>query len=109
VSPRECTEPGCRTRLSKYNDTDRCGQHARRPQRTTPSSRPRAPRRPPSRPPALEPQWPPAKEQAPCCTEKVDDLGRYPIGFCGPDCLRRKPVWRRWFENNQGAVHATNR
>ena len=31
----------------------------------------------------------PRKEDTPCCAEKVDALGRLPIGFCGPDCFRR--------------------
>ena len=29
------------------------------------------------------------KELAPCCTMQRDDLGRLPIGFCGPLCIRR--------------------
>lgn len=29
------------------------------------------------------------KEQAACCMSKVDDLGRPPIGHCGPGCERR--------------------
>jgi hypothetical protein len=56
----------------------------------------------------LAPEWPPSKEQAPCCTEQRDDHGRYPIGFCGPHCLRRRVNWRRWLEITNGAVHATN-
>ena len=31
----------------------------------------------------------PTKDEAECCNEKRDDLGRLPIGYCGPDCLRR--------------------
>lgn len=39
-------------------------------------------------------QWdevivPPRKEDAPCCVAKRDVLGRLPIGYCGPDCVRR--------------------
>jgi hypothetical protein len=29
------------------------------------------------------------KEEAECCTSKRDSLGRLPIGYCGPDCIRR--------------------
>lgn len=29
------------------------------------------------------------KEDAPCCVAQKDSLGRLPIGFCGPDCIRR--------------------
>lgn len=29
------------------------------------------------------------KEQAACCSSKRDALGRLPIGYCGPDCIRR--------------------
>lgn len=29
------------------------------------------------------------KEEALCCMSQVDDLGRPPIGHCGPDCLRK--------------------
>lgn len=29
------------------------------------------------------------KEEAPCCTAQRDDLGRLPIGYCGPWCIRR--------------------
>lgn len=32
----------------------------------------------------------PSKEDAECCASKRDDLGRLPIGFCGPDCERRR-------------------
>lgn len=31
----------------------------------------------------------PSKEDTPCCAARFDALGRPPIGFCGPDCLRR--------------------
>lgn len=30
------------------------------------------------------------KEQAACCNAKRDHLGRLPIGYCGPDCERRR-------------------
>lgn len=29
------------------------------------------------------------KDDAPCCNAKRDALGRLPIGYCGPDCVRR--------------------
>ena len=29
------------------------------------------------------------KEEAACCMSQLDDLGRPPIGHCGPDCERR--------------------
>lgn len=29
------------------------------------------------------------KEDAACCISRRDDQGRLPIGFCGPDCIRR--------------------
>lgn len=33
--------------------------------------------------------FPPRKHEAACCVSKMDDLGRLPIGYCGPDCERR--------------------
>lgn len=30
------------------------------------------------------------KEDRICCRAHRDDLGRYPIGFCGDDCLGRQ-------------------
>lgn len=33
----------------------------------------------------------PRKENAPCCVARRDELGRLPIGFCSPDCVRRPP------------------
>lgn len=29
------------------------------------------------------------KEDAACCVALMDDHGRLPIGYCGPDCERR--------------------
>jgi hypothetical protein len=29
------------------------------------------------------------KDEAPCCRAALDEQGRPPIGFCGPDCVRR--------------------
>lgn len=40
----------------------------------------------------FRPELPPRKEHAPCCTALRDQLGRLPIGFCGPRCQRR-PDW----------------
>lgn len=37
---------------------------------------------------------PPRKEDAPCCQARLDELGRPPLGFCSPDCIRRPAVWR---------------
>lgn len=37
---------------------------------------------------------PPRKEDAPCCTSRRDKLGRLPIGFCSPSCIRRPAVWQ---------------
>lgn len=39
------------------------------------------------------PKAPPRKEQAPCCQQRRDHLGRLPVGFCSPDCIRRPDVW----------------
>lgn len=36
------------------------------------------------------PDLPPLKDEAPCCNSKRDSIGRLPIGFCGPDCVRRR-------------------
>lgn len=44
------------------------------------------------RPRVVEPVETPehiTKELAPCCLMKRDALGRLPIGFCGPLCIRR--------------------
>lgn len=41
------------------------------------------------------PEPPPRKNNAECCRAKIDSDGRLPIGFCGPNCLRRPEVWRR--------------
>lgn len=30
------------------------------------------------------------KGEAACCMALVDDLGRPPIGYCGPDCERKR-------------------
>lgn len=30
-----------------------------------------------------------SKYDAPCCAAKVDDIGRYPVGYCSPGCERR--------------------
>lgn len=35
------------------------------------------------------PDLPPRKEDAACCVARRDDVGRLPIGFCSPDCVRR--------------------
>lgn len=39
------------------------------------------------------PSWPPGyripKEAAECCMSRKDDLGRPPIGYCSPECVRR--------------------
>lgn len=35
------------------------------------------------------PDLPSRKEDAPCCVARRDDLGRLPIGFCSPSCVRR--------------------
>lgn len=35
-----------------------------------------------------------SKDDAPCCQARRDDLGRPPIGYCSPDCVRR-PVAHR--------------
>lgn len=32
---------------------------------------------------------PPRKENRKCCVAKRDDLGRLPIGWCGPKCEGR--------------------
>jgi hypothetical protein len=32
---------------------------------------------------------PPRKEDCNCACGIKDELGRYPIGWCGPDCERR--------------------
>lgn len=34
-------------------------------------------------------RWQVRKEAAPCCVAQRDEHGRLPIGFCGPDCIRR--------------------
>lgn len=52
------------------------------------SGRPRAPRAH-----RVAAKVPPRKEQAACCVAERDKLGRLPIGYCGPDCLRRPDVW----------------
>lgn len=39
------------------------------------------------RPPLPEP--PPRKENAPCCLARRDHLGRFPVGFCSAECIRR--------------------
>ncbi len=31
----------------------------------------------------------PSKYEASCCIARRDDLGRFPVGWCSPDCLRR--------------------
>lgn len=31
----------------------------------------------------------PSKDEAPCCNERRDSICRLPIGYCGPDCVRR--------------------
>lgn len=36
----------------------------------------------------LEP-LPPKVREASCCGQYKDALGRYPIGYCSPDCERR--------------------
>ena len=43
---------------------------------------------PPPAEPAVELR-PPARE-AVCCTAAKDTTGRLPIGWCGPDCIRRR-------------------
>ena len=40
-------------------------------------------------------QQPTPKEEAPCCMALVDDLGRPPIGWCGPNCERRTEHLKR--------------
>lgn len=32
----------------------------------------------------------PRKEDAECCLARRDDLGRLPIGYCSPECVRRR-------------------
>lgn len=44
---------------------------------------------------ALIPECPPRKEVAACCQERRDALGRLPVGFCSPGCLRRPEVWEK--------------
>lgn len=39
------------------------------------------------------PILPPVKEDRMCCTAKRDDLGRLPIGWCGPRCEGRPAEW----------------
>lgn len=41
---------------------------------------------------------PPRKEEAPCCMARRDSLGRPPLGFCSPQCLRRPSVWAAFLE-----------
>lgn len=41
---------------------------------------------------------PPTKENAPCCVSRRDSEGRLPIGFCGPNCLRRPRRWAALLE-----------
>lgn len=36
---------------------------------------------------------PPKKEKAPCCRARRDAVGRPPIGFCSPECIRRPENW----------------
>lgn len=31
----------------------------------------------------------PTKDEAECCNARRDDLGRLPIGYCSPECVRR--------------------
>lgn len=38
------------------------------------------------------PAWKPDKRDVPCCAAKVDQHGRYPIGYCSPECERRPPA-----------------
>jgi hypothetical protein len=60
-----------------------------------PAPKPKAERKP--RPVKVPPPPPPPvlvrpdlrKEDAACCQSRLDDLGRYQPGFCGPDCERR--------------------
>lgn len=35
----------------------------------------------------------PPKEQRDCCLAKRDNLGRLPVGRCGPDCLGHPANW----------------
>lgn len=35
------------------------------------------------------PVLPPSKDEAPCCNARRDQLGRLPIGYCSPGCVRR--------------------
>jgi hypothetical protein len=35
------------------------------------------------------PGLPPRKEEASCACSTTDDLGRHPLGWCGPNCERR--------------------
>jgi hypothetical protein len=34
-------------------------------------------------------QFPPSKYEVACCASRVDSEGRYPIGWCSPECERR--------------------
>lgn len=60
----------------------------------TPVVAPAPPRRRPTTPRRRPTTQPPApvrvsKEDAPCCVSRRDDLGRLPIGYCSPGCVRR--------------------
>lgn len=34
-------------------------------------------------------EWKPSKDEAACCRARRDALGRLPVGFCSPECVRR--------------------
>lgn len=34
------------------------------------------------------PRWV-TKYDAECCKSRVDEIGRWPIGYCSPECIRR--------------------
>jgi hypothetical protein len=45
--------------------------------------------RQPRRPEVVPDPWLLSKYDAPCCTARVDAYGRFPVGYCGPECERR--------------------
>jgi hypothetical protein len=69
----------------------RCGCHAPPPNRAKPASAVSAPK-PRRRRPAISAFTPPRRptvREVACCAARVDEAGRYPIGFCSPECERR--------------------
>lgn len=53
-----------------------------------------------------EHRLPPRKEDAPCCMSKVDAIGRPPLGFCSPECIRRPKVWAAMEQARLEAEHS---